>query len=140
MAAKEFTWAGYIARLIAALILVFATYNPSGYSYYHWLQQTLPDFNPMMAIAGVCLVIGWVIFLRATFRSLGLIGLILATALFGAILWLVIDKGLVNPDNFTTITYIVLIVLSAILATGMSWSHIRRRMSGQFDVDEIEEN
>jgi Family of unknown function (DUF6524) len=31
---------------------------------------------------------------------------------------------------------VVLVILSLILAVGMSWSHIRRRMSGQVDVDE----
>ena len=35
-----------------------------------------------------------------------------------------------------TIAWVVLVILSLVLATGMSWSHIRRRMSGQFDVDE----
>jgi hypothetical protein len=31
-------------------------------------------------------------------------------------------------------------MLAAIMATGMSWSHIRRRMSGQLDVDDVDEN
>jgi hypothetical protein len=100
----------------------------------------LPSFDPLMAITGVCLLIGWVIFLRATLRSLGPLGVILTSALFGAILWLVVDKGWIAPDSFTAISYIVLVLLSTILATGMSWSHIRRRMTGQFDVDEVEED
>ncbi|MCG6867252.1 MAG: DUF6524 family protein [Gammaproteobacteria bacterium] len=140
MAAKEFTWSGFVVRLIFALFLVFATYNPSGYSYFHWVERTLPSFDPLMAITGVCLLIGWVIFLRATLRSLGPLGVILTSALFGAILWLVVDKGWIAPDSFTAISYIVLVLLSTILATGMSWSHIRRRMTGQFDVDEVEED
>jgi hypothetical protein len=27
-----------------------------------------------------------------------------------------------------------------VLATGMSWSHIRRRLSGQADVDDVDED
>ena len=32
----------------------------------------------------------------------------------------------------------IMVVISGVLATGISWSHIRRRMTGQVDVDEVE--
>ena len=57
---------------------------------------------------------------------------------FGALLWMVIDWGLVDADSFKAITYIILVILCGILAIGISWSHIRRRMTGQVDVDEVE--
>jgi hypothetical protein len=38
----------------------------------------------------------------------------------------------------STLTWIVLVGLSLLLAVGMSWSHIRRRLTGQVDVDEVE--
>ena len=40
----------------------------------------------MMALAGILLLIGWTIYLRATARSLGAFGLILAAAFFGTLL------------------------------------------------------
>jgi hypothetical protein len=43
-------------------------------------------------------------------------------------------------ENTTVLTYVVLTMLSAIMATGMSWSHIRRRISGQLDVDDVDDN
>ncbi|MCP5439255.1 MAG: hypothetical protein H6958_01330 [Chromatiaceae bacterium] len=140
MASNGFTLLSYLARLIAALVLVFATYNPSGYSYYHWFEHSLSDFNPLVALAGVVLLIGWVMFIRATLRSLGALGIILAVAFFGSLLWLVIDWGWVAPDNIDVISYIILALLAAVLATGVSWSHIRRRLTGQIDVDEIDDN
>ena len=140
MASNGFTLLSYLARLIAALVLVFATYNPSGYSYYHWFEQSLSDFNPLVALAGVVLLIGWVMFIRATLRSLGALGIILAVAFFGSLLWLVIDWGWVATDNIDVISYIILALLAAVLATGVSWSHIRRRLTGQIDVDEIDDN
>ena len=140
MASNGFTLSSYLARLIAALVLVFATYNPSGYSYYHWFEHSLSDFNPLVALAGVVLLIGWVMFIRATLRSLGALGIILAVAFFGSLLWLVIDWGWVAPDNIDVISYIILALLAAVLATGVSWSHIRRRLTGQIDVDEIDDN
>ena len=140
MASNGFTLLSYLARLIAALVLVFATYNPSGYSYYHWFEHSLSDLNPLVALAGVVLLIGWVMFIRATLRSLGALGIILAVAFFGSLLWLVIDWGWVAPDNIDVISYIILALLAAVLATGVSWSHIRRRLTGQIDVDEIDDN
>ena len=120
-------------------VLVYATYNPSGYSYFHWVEHSLPKFDPLAAFAGVVLLIGWVMFIRATMRSMGLLGIILALGFFGTLLWLVIDRGWLAADNVKVITYIVQFLLAAVLATGMSWSHIRRRMTGQVDVDDVDE-
>jgi hypothetical protein len=91
-----------------------------------------------MALAGVLLLIGWTIYLRATARSLGIFGLLLAGALLGTIIWLAIDWGLLHVDSVTAMTYIILVILCGVLAIGISWSHIRRRMTGQVDVDEVE--
>ncbi|MGB5199180.1 MAG: DUF6524 family protein [Sedimenticolaceae bacterium] len=140
MSATGFNFASFLGRLVAALVLVFATYNPSGYSYFHWVEQSLPGFDPLVAFAGVVLLIGWVMFIRATARSLGLLGILLAAGFFGTLLWLVIDRGWLAADNLQLITYIVLVLLSAILAVGMSWSHIRRRLTGQIDVDEVDDD
>ena len=135
---KGLTWSGFLLRFLAAFVLVFATYNPSEYSYYHWVSRNLTEPGPLMALAGIVLLIGWTIYLRATARSLGAFGLLLAAAFFGAILWLAIDWGLLDVDSVTAMTYIVLVILCGILAIGISWSHIRRRMTGQVDVDEVE--
>lgn len=137
--AQNFNASGFLTRFVFALTLVFASFNPSGYSYFHWAKNVLPAVEPVLAIAGIALVIGWVIFIRATLRSLGALGIALAIAFFGCIMWLIIDTGLVSADNTSAMLYIILILLSAVLATGMSWSHIRRRLSGQADIDDVDE-
>ena len=55
------------------------------------------------------------------------------------LLWLIVDKGWVGVDNRETITWLVLIGMSGVLAAGISWSHIRRRLTGQLDVDETDD-
>ena len=137
--AANFGASSILVRFLFALVLVFATFNPSGYSYYHWAQEILPGLDPVLALATIGLLIGWVIFLRATLRSLGLVGIALAAARFDCFLWLIMDAGIVAADNINTVLYIVLVLISAILAIGMSWSHVRRRMSGQTDVDDVDE-
>lgn len=135
---RDFGPAGFAIRLVLALVLVLLSYNPTGISWFHWLRADLPGITPLVALAGIALLIGWVIYIRATLRSLGALGLILAFAFFGAVLWLVIDAGIVPTDSVESITWIVLWLLSLVLAVGISWSHVRRRLTGQYDTDELD--
>ena len=137
--AKEFTTGSYIARWVFAAALVFGTYNPSGYSYIGWLFAEQTEFGPVLAIVGLVLLIAWIIYLRATFLSMGWLGVTLGAALFAAIIWLFVDIGWLSIESTGIISYLALLLLSFILATGMSWSHIRRRMTGQIDVDDVED-
>ncbi len=140
MASNNFNFGSFFVRLIFSLILVFTSYNPGGYSFYHWVLKSLETgFEPLMVFSGVVLLIGWIVYLNATIASLGLVGLILAFAFFASLLWMVIDWGFIPVDSVQIITYIVLSLLSLVLAIGMSWSHIRRRLSGQVDVNDTDE-
>jgi hypothetical protein len=130
----------FLLRLLFAVILVAATYNPEGLSYYHWVFAEGLVFGPEQAVVGVILLIGWVVYLRATFRSLGALGLTLSLAFCGSLVWLFSTWGWISPKSPRAIAYINLTVIAFILAIGMSWSHVRRRLSGQVDVDDVDEN
>ena len=131
---------GIALRFLFALILVLSTYNPSGYSWFHWFKQSFPSVSPVAALLGLALVVGWAIYIRATLRSLGMVGLVLASAVFACLIWLFIDWGVLSLENVSAIAWVVLVVIAALLAIGMSWSHIRRRMSGQVDADDVDDN
>lgn len=137
---QPLTLQGFLLRFLFALLLVMLTYNPSGYSYMHWLQNSISSISPLLVLAGISLVIGWVIYIRATLRSLGLIGLILAAVFFAVIVWLLVDWGLLGMDNVNAISWVVQFLISAVLAVGISWSHIRRKLSGQVDSDDVDDN
>jgi len=134
--ATEFNIGSFLGRWIFALALVLGSYNPTEWCYFSWATAETTTFGPVVAIVGIVLLIGWIMFIRATFMSMGWLGITLGAALFGCIVWLMVDQGWLALDSEGTIAWVVLIILSLILAVGMSWSHIRRRMSGQFDVDE----
>lgn len=136
---KPISATGILLRFIFAIVLVFCTYNPEGYSYYDWVLTNLKDITPLKVLAGIVLLIGWIIYIRATLKSLGALGLILATGFFGTLIWLLVDLDWIPADSARAVSYIVLFVLCAVLAAGMSWSHIRRRISGQVDVDELDD-
>jgi hypothetical protein len=135
----KFTPSSFGLRFLFSVILIFATYNPEGYSYYHWVAGVFPSISIEQAFVGVALVIGWVVYLRATLRSLGLIGVILACAFFGLMLAMLFKWEWISFEATKMVAYVVEILLAVILAVGMSWSHIRRRLSGQMDMDDVDE-
>jgi hypothetical protein len=90
-------------------------------------------------LLGLLLLIAWIVFSRATLLSLGWLGVILGAAVFITIIWLFIDLGWISVESSGVITWLALLVISLVLALGMSWSHIRRRLTGQVDVDDMDD-
>ena len=138
---QQFDWGSFAIRLAIALALVLLTYNPSGYSYFHWLRAALSEgaSGPEHWFVGVVLLIGWVMFVRATLLSLGGIGILLGAAFFGTLIWLLVEYEIVPAGTSTAIIWIALVCMAGLLAVGMSWSHVRRRLAGQYDVDDVTE-
>jgi len=132
-------WKGFFARLLASLVLVYATFNPTGMSYYHWalvpLAKAIGSFNALKFLAGVILVAAWVVFLQATKRSIGWKGALLVAAICGGLIWLLAEWHVVNAASSTALTHLGLLVTAVILTIGMSWSHVSRRLTGQTDTD-----
>ncbi|MBL0938757.1 MAG: hypothetical protein IBJ03_07670 [Gemmatimonadaceae bacterium] len=135
------SFGGIAARAFAALVLVFATYNPEGVSFYHWaiapMRTGVATSGPtsLKFLAGLALLGGWAVFLNATRRSIGLGGALLVLAISGGLVWLLIDVGIVSASSSRGITHVVLICTALLLAVGMNWSHLSRRLSGQVDMD-----
>ena len=138
MTTRRFGFGDFLWRWIFAQLLVFATFNPTDWSYVRWAETAYEDSLSLVAFFGVFLVICWIVFLRATLRSIGLIGVALILALAGALLWVLIDMGLLSLDDPGLMIWIGLIALGLILGLGMSWSHVRRMLSGQLDVDDVD--
>lgn len=139
MTRETLGFGGFGLRFVAALVLVLLTFNPSGWSFFHWIAAALPDVTPPMALAAIVLLIAWIVFLRATMRSLGVGGVLLALAFFGVLIWVVVWYGWLSMQNTHALVWIALVIVAAILSMGLTWSHVRRRLSGQVDVDEIDE-
>lgn len=134
------TSSGIALRFLFSILLVLLSYNPSGYSYFHWVYNNLQTITPYIAIVGLILLIGWAVYIKATLNSLGVAGILLASALFACLIWLFIYWKILDVNNTSAVAWVVEILLSVLLAIGMCWSHISLRWSGQVDVDEINEN
>jgi hypothetical protein len=132
-------WKGFFSRLLASLVLVYATFNPTGLSYYHWalapLVKELSSFDALKFLAGVILIAGWVVFIQATKRSIGWKGALLVAAVCGGLIWLLAEWHVVNAASSMVLTHLGLLVTAIILTIGMSWSHVSRKLTGQTDTD-----
>lgn len=133
----DLTLLGFVWRFVASLSLVLATYNPSGYSYFHWVRTAIREgaIGPEHLIFGVVLIIGWTILVVATRRSLETVGTVLGIVLLGALVWLLVDLGVLNVDSVSALSWVILVCIGALLAIGLSWSHIWRRLTGQLEAD-----
>jgi Family of unknown function (DUF6524) len=144
MARTGISPAGLLFRMLGALVLVYATFNPTGRSYFHWVLAPLIGMgsptggsSAIKFLAGVLLVIGWVVVLQATRRSIGLAGAFLALALCGGLIWLLIEQHVVSPTGSAAIAHIALVAIALVLGAGMSWSLVTRRLTGQVDTDQV---
>jgi hypothetical protein len=93
----------------------------------------------LMVLAGLLLLIGYIIYLRATLRSIGGFGMMLVLSLVGALLWVLYDFGVLSLDNTGLNVWLGLLALSLVLGVGLSWSHVRRALSGQADMDDVDQ-
>lgn len=130
---------GFFLRWLAAFILLALTYNPSGFNYVKWAVQSYSQQLPMTVLLGLLLLVGYIIYLRATLRSIGAFGMFLVMAIVGALLWVLFDWGLLDLQNQRMNTWLGIFALSVVLGIGLSWSLIRRHLSGQYDMDDVEE-
>jgi hypothetical protein len=137
----EFSLSNVLLRVVAPLVIVLVTYNPSGYSFYTWFSNALAGdgLTGIHFLTLVVLVICWSILLIATWKSLDAYGVVLICALLGAIVWVLIDWGLLNADSSNAVAWIVLVCAAIVLAVGLSWAIVWRRITGQYAVDEIED-
>lgn len=133
MADSGISFSGAFLRIGLALVLVLATFNPSGYSLLHWIATPPVAFTPGKALALLAIGIGWVVCLRTALIALGAVGLLLGGGLFAALVWFLVDRSVLSLTG-SGIVWVALVVVGALLGIGLSWSLIRAKATGQIEV------
>jgi hypothetical protein len=134
---QESVLSSFVMRLLASLLLVFSTYNPTGYSYYHWIMNGSLSPVALKVFVGIGLVIAYGVVLTVTFAAFRRAGLIvggLAALLFSielAILLVPIPRGASWQNWIMLGQYSVLFALAVVIAFGVSWSLLIERLTGQ---------
>ncbi|MEM1372010.1 MAG: DUF6524 family protein, partial [Pseudomonadota bacterium] len=110
--------AGLLIRWVVAFALLAATYNPTQWNFIAWSQANLAEQMPMVLLLGLLLLVGYIIYLRATLRSIGALGMALVLAVAAALGWVLVDYGLLKLDNPTQNAWLGLLALSLVLGVG----------------------
>ncbi|RME14352.1 MAG: hypothetical protein D6801_09395 [Alphaproteobacteria bacterium] len=131
---------GFVLRWAFAFLLVAATFNPTRWNYLSWLRGHYDTQLPLAVLLGLLLLVAWVIYLRATLRSIGTFGILLVSAVVAALLWVLHDQGWLSFESRDQTLWIGLFAVSVALGIGLSWSFVRRALSGQYDVDDADDD
>lgn len=107
--------------------------------FHHLDTRQFRRADAAIGAAGAALLVGYIIYVRATLRSIGSFGMGLVLAIAAALIWVLYDFGLISFDDPTLNIWMALVALSLVLGIGLSWSHIRRKLSGQADMDDVDE-
>jgi len=134
MAVQGISWSGILVRIVLAIALVLATYNPSGHSFYHWLTEPPAGITAVKTLLGVVLLIGWAVSLRTVHVALGSLGVLLGVAFLAALAWVFVEQRWLDLDTPSSVAWLALLILGTVLGLGLSWSLIRARLTGQVEV------
>lgn len=130
---------GYFLRWIFAFLLLALTFNPTDYNYVRWSMMNYATETPVTVLMGLILLIGYIIYTRATLRSIGGFGMFLILSVVAALVWVLYDWGILTLENRAVNTWLGVLALSFVLGIGLSWSLVRRQLSGQADMDDVDE-
>jgi hypothetical protein len=137
MANEPLPLAFVFARFLCALALVLATYNPTGYSFYHWIIALGEGLLSLKVVVAMTLAMIYYMLFRvvfAAFRRSGMIVGGLAGVLFATELARVAATGHSQHTwhfYFLLGQYVTLCAVAIVLSIGVSWSHLMERLTGQ---------
>lgn len=117
-----------VSRLLFSCFLIFATYNPSGRSYWHWLMAD-GAIGPRL-IVGLVLVGSYVVLLIATWEVIGFSGMFLVALICLSGAWELHKLAVIDLRDGGTFALAVCVTASIVLAFGMSFAFIYSRMTG----------
>ena len=122
---------GIAARTLAALVLVFATYNPEKVSYFHWVIAPLRTGEAtsgpasLKFLTGLALLGGWAVFLIATRRSIGIAGAVLVLAIPGGPVRLPIAFCRLTAHPVCGSRYVVFVCHALLFPRWLGWASRR---------------
>ncbi len=132
---NHISWDGIAARLLFSLFVVFATYNPSGRSYWHWAWVGEAGFWTRLAVGLVLLLTHLALFFTLH-GLLGWKGLLLVGTTFVVLMLAAWELGLAQLSGSWSGTA-PLVLVSLLYTFGLSWSLVHHRAAGITHVEPL---
>jgi hypothetical protein len=123
------TSGGVLVRILACFALVFATWNPTDVSFFAWIDSPAP--LPLKAVAGAVLLLLHILFARVTWLSLGLPGTVFVVTLLLLGVFTLNELGAIDLSRSRAWGYVFVSVSAMTLMIGLTWSLMKRRVTGQ---------
>ena len=124
------TFGGSLARVMMCLALVFGTWNPTGHCYIDWMRSSGP-LGAEKAAATAALLTLYLLFIRIAHSALGRPGIAASLTVMAAGIFSLSELGLIDLHEPRTRSYVVLTCSALLLATGMLWSLLSERLTGE---------
>lgn len=128
-------------RMLVAAIIVFASYNPTGKSIFHWVKNNIDGDMPdaWVVLGAIVAILVNVVLFIAAWKALGKIGSVIVLILFAALVYLSLQEGWASLDNNSSLQWMALILYSVFLGIGLSGAILWRRATGQVVTDELDD-
>jgi hypothetical protein len=123
----------YIRGVLFVQFILFSTWNNSGYSYIGWISGA-KAFTALMAVAGIALLIAYIVLIRIAYTALGYPGIFSASLLLAMLLLAGSQLGLLDLDSLTRHVEFWMFIAASIVSIGIGWAKYQQRISGQRDV------
>ncbi len=130
MVFTDFTPRRYLIHWLSSAALVLMTYNPFGHSYYHWVMAG-GGSTVFKVLMGLLLFFVQTFTLWWIISSVGRIGIAV-----GALIWGLTSYEFLQwfPTESILIKHLIIqLLLATMLAIGLSWPHLRTRLTGQIE-------
>lgn len=140
MTGPRYDWRAVVARLLFSLLLVFSLYNPSGYSFWHWLNA--PSDSPWNSLwtkgfVGLGVLYLHVLVWKAALAVLRPWGTLFILAFCGLGFATLAEFRLLDHRDAGTVLIAVMFSMVAVLTAGLSLASIMHRLTGVQHVEEV---
>jgi hypothetical protein len=121
---------GYVTRVLSCFLLLFATWNPLGYSYAAWIGGDDGTRLSLKVAVGALLLVIYAIYLRITWLALGLPGFAMALTILLTGYMMLRHLGVFDAQAPFWTGYLMLTLASVVFSAGLCWAHFKRRVTG----------
>ncbi|MEE9335462.1 MAG: DUF6524 family protein [Granulosicoccaceae bacterium] len=128
-----------ITRMLAAAVVVFSSYNPTGSSVFHWIKNHETPTDAWVVLGGIVAVLLNVALLIAAWKALGKLGTFIVAIFFAALSYLAYQEGWAATENPESIQWLALILYTVFLGIGLAGAILWRRATGQIVTDEADD-
>lgn len=136
MSASRFDWRAVVARALFSLFIVAAVYNPSGYSYAHWVAQGFAWFWAKVASGALLLIIVLMLWrtARGVLKTRGMVLVLVFCLGAGFTLAPLTGTPLLDP---AALVIWALLSLAVLFTAALSYSPLHHRLGGISHTEEI---